>query len=836
MEIFYCFRCGERVRSVDVQAGAVRFGNRVCCAACAPLVGFAEPLPRASATSAATEAVEPQEPPRRKLLFLAGAAGLAALGVTLAALFMLGSSTPSKAPPALNAAPPGPPAPSDEARLALERAREYAAANPDDLEGRIERFGRVAWRHDGSPAGGEALREVELLRAERARRLEARLRDLDVRLDSFLKSSRWKDARDLIAAERSLDAHPRWTLGLDRRAQALADAERAAAPAPAPPPPPPPSVSEAARAAWIQACRKAFARDFAGAEAVLKEALATADNAPTRRELLEDTTRLAAVQRLYSEGKAALRARPSGFRTALQVWGDKGRLETKTGLVLDTHEEWLVLRPEGRRLPEAVDYVDIAAASWVTDPPKDAEAAALFCLLDGDAATARRLVPAGRLPEKCWTLRPPPGAPRDGLPVSAADERLARRRLAEADGGFGFLTTRADAVLVYRELLEDFGATSTVEAWRPHIRERANGCQEARLAARDLRPSGSFRRSSWTGKNVSVPECWTSTEDVGLQESLENCVEIDFPALPGIRYRCWVYVGGCCLESFSAHFQASEYAAEDPDTGKIVAAPPGGNYAFPLSPKGFFRSRHVQHARKGTPKRPERWQWIEVPLPEFADAGVKTVRLLTASRGFSVACAWVSADRDTPPRDEEALDILGQPEPEIAGAAEPSEWLLFGPLPNRGFGKVDEPQRGVDLSDPEGWVPAAADLRPAGGGRAAVFDFAARWKPNENVVGFALIHVRSPEDRPATLLLGSDDGVEAWLNGTRIHRLDRGRGMKLDEDRVDVELKAGWNRLLIKVYQGKGGWGLGARFVGRSGEPLADLAYEAWGDLPGVLR
>ena len=88
------------------------------------------------------------------------------------------------------------------------------------------------------------------------------------------------------------------------------------------------------------------------------------------------------------------------------------------------------------------------------------------------------------------------------------------------------------------------------------------------------------------------------------------------------------------------------------------------------------------------------------------------------------------------------------------------------------------------------------------------------------------------EERPARLLLGSDDGVEVWHDGRRVHRLDRGRGVKIDEDRVELTLRAGWNRLLFKVYQGKGGWGLAARLIHPDGRPFDDLAYDPWGPNP----
>lgn len=846
MEIFYCFRCGARIRSIDLDAGAVRFANRIACAECAELSGLIarDDSPHGSppeSSSDLPEAPEPSPSPRKRTLVWAGVGGLAVLTLTAVLLVLLRPSAPT-APRdfPLEDVRAGAPLPSplmDPARKELEDAKSYAKEAPGDLAGRIERFRRIAWKYDGTPVGDEGLRELESLRAERDSRLDARLAELDARLDPLMNASKWKEARELVETVRTEADPPRLNQALKLRIREIEDAARKPLEKLHIPTAPLPSVSKEAVAAWSKACERAFIRDYAGAEALLKEALASAENEPTRRELREDLERFAAVARFFQGAWAGLRSTSPGTRLTLQVWDDDGKLARLEGRMVEAHEKWMVLRRAGCRFHEAVSFDDIAAASWIEGASGDPVTAALFCLLEGDVDSARtRLVDRSRVPEKYWTRRPPPGPPRDVLPVAATNERQARRRLAAADARFGFLPSRAEAVLAYRKLLEDYGETTTVDADRSRIRERMNACREMLIPARHLFPSGNFKRSSWTSRNIEVPDCWTASEDIDWRESLENYVEIDFPALPKTPYRCWVYVGGCCLESFTFHFQASEYTAKDPDSGNVLAAEPGGNFAFPLKPKGFFRSRHAQHARAGKPKQPERWQWIEVPLPEFADAGAKTIRLLTHQQGFSVACAIVSADRETAPKDEEAVEILKQPEPDIPGTPEPAQWLLFGPLPNRGFGSVDDPQRRVDLSDPEGWIPAFAQIRAAGTGRAAVFDFAARYTPNENVVAFALTHVRSPEDRDATLLLGSDDGVEAWLDGTLIHRLNRGRGVKLDEDRVEIRLRSGWNRLLIKVYQGKGGWGLGARIADRSGQPMKDLAYDPWGDLPDVLR
>lgn len=68
-------------------------------------------------------------------------------------------------------------------------------------------------------------------------------------------------------------------------------------------------------------------------------------------------------------------------------------------------------------------------------------------------------------------------------------------------------------------------------------------------------------------------------------------------------------------------------------------------------------------------------------------------------------------------------------------------------------------------------------------------------------------YVRSPDARPAMLELGSDDGVKVWLNGAVIHSNRILRGCEPAQDKVAVELRAGWNEIMLKVTNGNGGFG-----------------------------
>jgi hypothetical protein len=104
-------------------------------------------------------------------------------------------------------------------------------------------------------------------------------------------------------------------------------------------------------------------------------------------------------------------------------------------------------------------------------------------------------------------------------------------------------------------------------------------------------------------------------------------------------------------------------------------------------------------------------------------------------------------------------------------------------------------------------------------------NFTWMFTPNEWVVAYALIDVISPDDRKVHLRIGSDDGVKVWLNGQVVWTNQVTRSLKLDEDVAPVELKKGNNRLLFKVDQGIGDWGLFVRITDENGRPFEDVQY-----------
>ncbi len=96
---------------------------------------------------------------------------------------------------------------------------------------------------------------------------------------------------------------------------------------------------------------------------------------------------------------------------------------------------------------------------------------------------------------------------------------------------------------------------------------------------------------------------------------------------------------------------------------------------------------------------------------------------------------------------------------------------------------------------------------------------------NENCAVYAATYIYSPTERNANILLGSDDGVVLWLNEKRIYEKLIFRSVQRGDDRIPIRLPAGWSRLLAKVINGTGGFGLVADIVKKDSTPFDDVVF-----------
>jgi hypothetical protein len=150
-----------------------------------------------------------------------------------------------------------------------------------------------------------------------------------------------------------------------------------------------------------------------------------------------------------------------------------------------------------------------------------------------------------------------------------------------------------------------------------------------------------------------------------------------------------------------------------------------------------------------------------------------------------------------------------------------AEWNMIGPFPNPtdengnrlGLDTPYPPEKEIDLgkrykgvNDKEiGWT---LDKTPESG-RMDLY----KYEPYEHVVVYALTYIYSPEDKTVPLLLGSDDGIKVVLNDKEVHRVLTVRLCEPDKDRVQLNLKEGWNKLLLKIENNLGGYSFYARLL-----------------------
>ncbi|MEE9166524.1 MAG: glycoside hydrolase family 172 protein [Candidatus Neomarinimicrobiota bacterium] len=154
-----------------------------------------------------------------------------------------------------------------------------------------------------------------------------------------------------------------------------------------------------------------------------------------------------------------------------------------------------------------------------------------------------------------------------------------------------------------------------------------------------------------------------------------------------------------------------------------------------------------------------------------------------------------------------------------------TDWNLFGPFeaPDMTFLQVPyPPESQIDLQKKyPGADSTDVSWEVFQAGPSGYIRLDNLFTRNERSIVYGLVYLFSPDERKSQILLGSDDGVRLWLNDVLTHNNPAYRGAYPDQDRVDVLLKKGWNKLLVKILQGAGGWGFYVRFV----DPDGDLTW-----------
>jgi len=154
------------------------------------------------------------------------------------------------------------------------------------------------------------------------------------------------------------------------------------------------------------------------------------------------------------------------------------------------------------------------------------------------------------------------------------------------------------------------------------------------------------------------------------------------------------------------------------------------------------------------------------------------------------------------------------------------EWYMIGPFPNKresdyvrlGLDSVYAPELEIELG--KTYIGAEdqeirwqkVDGREGGYGMGLW----RMYEPNEFVVCYALTYIFSPEDQTVSLMFSSDDGSKVFLNDKQLYRFLEVRIAAPDDEEIFLDLKKGWNKLLLKVENNFGGYAFFARVIDRN--------------------
>ena len=650
-------------------------------------------------------------------------------------------------PPAAAREPARSPAPAvspreQAAHAALEKARHAARAVPPDPAGALELYRKALLETVGTPLYAEAQKESEELRSKVKEIVAAELEALDREVRAACEKEEFGRAVQILEKARSKYPTGEWTQGVDLRLRdvtvkhawpaflplrdraldarrrgaedelralkervarwglpsfatelektlaAAAENPAAASPTPAPPPElkPPSEEARLYQKFWQEAALLAAAREYDAAVAALERAAERVREPDVAGEARADLEFLRGAAATWREALEALLRWPPGERLPLEHYDELGSPRKIEAPLVRADAQEVEVMQGGAAVP--VDLGEVTARSLAeilarlagSRPAASPRALALFCLLDGDVEAARRFLggPSDQIPWKYWALGARVADERANPASEAGRREIAARRLyfaAEIERRAP--RTRGAAIEKYRTLLNDYADTTVVRRRRVHIAAQREAGREYVFLAGDLAAAGTFKPA----RAPKLGPCWTSEAESDPQQGRENTLDFSFYALPDASYRCWVYVGGCCQETFTFYYQTTDLTVPHPQTREILAVDPGGNVSVPVRVGiPFLKPRHEMH---GGPKEPRRWEWVAIPLPRYASAGLKTVRLLTEEKGFSVAAAVVSASRTQPPVESELRAWLRAAQPESSGAedladASPRDPALVG--------------------------------------------------------------------------------------------------------------------------------------------------------------
>ena len=148
-------------------------------------------------------------------------------------------------------------------------------------------------------------------------------------------------------------------------------------------------------------------------------------------------------------------------------------------------------------------------------------------------------------------------------------------------------------------------------------------------------------------------------------------------------------------------------------------------------------------------------------------------------------------------------------------------YAVLGPFPKTDVATLDELLQSGNPLDVEktytGVDGKAVRWQEATARADGFLDLRRDLSPMPMTVGYTLVYIYTPKTTDSVMLIGSDDEIAVWLNGTEIHRKRIDAGATADADAVPCQLKTGWNTVLCQKIDLGWSWGLYLRFTDADG-------------------
>lgn len=256
----------------------------------------------------------------------------------------------------------------------------------------------------------------------------------------------------------------------------------------------------------------------------------------------------------------------------------------------------------------------------------------------------------------------------------------------------------------------------------------------------------------------------------------------------------------------------------------------GGRFAREL------RARHERFAREGA--RPQAvvplcglltdlWDVVDdrAALAHFVDEAATSGRARADVRGRA---AWLRSL---------LLDRAGQVSEASKQRAQLGLLTTFwvaGPFDNEGrtgqatayapekqlVGPLDTSARFDGKERQVGWrlMPSAF-----ANGTQGMVSLDAMLRPDTNVTAYLTTMVFVPKATRAAVRVGSAGAIKVWVDGVLALARDVYRPVRIDQDVAPVQLRAGWNRVTVKLSTLEGAWSAFVRLTAPDGAPLPEL-------------